>query len=110
MCTCCLSYTLLFLDIYTLLLYDTSNAKVKLGYYQLRFMVNKVTVYDGITKKKAWTWEVSHICGYSRIKSGSKFEIGKYVDNAVIHDSLKVYVFRAAPISYAFYYSFEKFF
>ena len=67
-------------DIYTLLLYDTSNEKIKLGYYQLRFMLNKVTVYDAITKKKAWTWEVSHICGYSKTKStGSKIEIGKYV-------------------------------
>ena len=76
------SYTLSFLDIYTLLLYDTSNAQVKLGYYQLRFMLDKVTVYDAITRKKAWTWEVSHICGYSKAKSsGSKFEIGKYVDN-----------------------------
>ena len=70
----------LVLDIYTLLLYDTSNAKVKLGYYQLRFMLDKVTVYDAITKKKAWTREVSHICGYSKTKStGSKIEIGKYV-------------------------------
>ena len=79
-----LSYILLLLDIYTLLLYDTSNAKVKLGYYQLRFMLDKVTVYDAITKKKAWTWEVSHI-NYSKTKSsGSKIEIGKYVNNACV--------------------------
>ena len=80
-----LSYILLLLDIYTLLLYDTSNVKVKLGYYQLRFMLDKVTVYDAITKKKAWTWEVSHICGYSKTRSsGSKIEIGKYVDNVCV--------------------------
>jgi len=69
-----------FSDIYTLLLYNTSNAKIKLGYYELRFVLDKVTVYNAITKETVWIWKVSHIYGYSRAKSsGIKIEIGKYV-------------------------------
>ena len=64
-------------DIYTLLLYDTSNAKIKLGYYQLRFVLDQVTVNNAITKETTWTWKVSHICGYNKTKSGFKIEVGK---------------------------------
>ena len=54
-----------------------SNAKIKLGYYQLRFVLDQVTVNNAITKETTWTWKVSHICGYNKTKSGFKIEVGK---------------------------------
>lgn len=66
-----------YLDIYTLLLYDSSNVTIKLGFYQLRFMLDQVTVYNAITKKTMWKWNISHIRGYTKTKSGIKIEIGE---------------------------------
>ena len=76
MCKCVLST-----DVFTFLLYETSHSSIKLGYYQLRFMLGTCTIVvcDAVTKKVEWSWNISHICGCSGEKSGVKIEVGKYV-------------------------------
>jgi len=71
---------ILILDFFTLLLYKCSHQSVKLGYYQLRFVLGYLVVYDAITKNTAWKWDISHICGYSFEKTSAvRIEIGRYL-------------------------------
>ncbi|XP_065905820.1 uncharacterized protein [Dysidea avara] len=68
-------------DIFTLLLYKCSHQSVKLGYYQLRFMLGNLVVYDAITKKTAWKWKVAHISGYRFEKTAAvEILVGKESD------------------------------
>jgi len=81
---------MLILGFFTLLLYKCSHQSVKLGYYQLRFVVGNLVVYDAITNSTAWKWDISHICGYSFEKASAvRIEIGRYIHvskhNVFIH-------------------------
>ena len=58
-------------DIFSFLLYESSDQSVNLGYYQLRFLLGKLVVYDAITKKATWSWKISQIFDYHNINSTS---------------------------------------
>ena len=60
-----------FLDIFSFLLYESTDKSAKLGNYQLRFLLGKLVVYDAITKKATWNWKVSQIQDYHNINSSS---------------------------------------
>lgn len=58
-------------DIFSFLLYESSDKSVKLGYYQLQFLLGKLVVYDTITKKAMWSWKISQVSDYHSINSTS---------------------------------------
>ena len=58
-------------DIFSFLLYESSDKSAKLGYYQLRFLLGKLVVYDASTKKATWSWKISQIFDCHNINSTS---------------------------------------